>query len=63
MGITRPIRNLGIGWGGVTARDMLEESERQFEQTGRYCSLDKLEFRASSLFGRKANPRGQHLAF
>jgi N-methylhydantoinase B len=37
----------GIGWGGRTARGMLEESERLFAETGRYCGVDELEMKES----------------
>ena len=33
----------GIGWDGATLREMLEESERKFRDTGRYYGLDKLQ--------------------
>ncbi|NQU08582.1 MAG: hydantoinase B/oxoprolinase family protein [Candidatus Abyssubacteria bacterium] len=36
-----------IGWDGKTLREMLEESERAFEQTGRYCSIEKLSLKES----------------
>lgn len=35
----------GIGWGGKTLKEMLEESERVFKETGRYWGLDRLELR------------------
>ncbi|MFH1538376.1 MAG: hydantoinase B/oxoprolinase family protein [bacterium] len=37
----------GIGWGGVPIKNMLEESERLFEETGRYYGTEKLEFKES----------------
>ncbi len=32
----------GIGWDGKTARQMLEESERRFAESGRYQGIEKL---------------------
>jgi acetone carboxylase, alpha subunit len=32
-----------IGWDGRTVLEMLEESERQFEETGHYCGVEELE--------------------
>ncbi|MBE3560882.1 MAG: hydantoinase B/oxoprolinase family protein [Ktedonobacteraceae bacterium] len=34
-----------IGWSGASVREMLEESERLFHETGRYWGLDRLELR------------------
>ncbi|MFB0560310.1 MAG: hydantoinase B/oxoprolinase family protein [Candidatus Lokiarchaeia archaeon] len=34
-----------IGWDGKTLKEMLEESENLFEETGRYYGLEKLEFK------------------
>lgn len=36
-----------IGWDGQTLKQMLEEQERLFAQTGRYCGLDELELQRS----------------
>ncbi|MEA2388712.1 MAG: acetone carboxylase, alpha subunit [Thermoleophilaceae bacterium] len=36
-----------IGWGGATAAEMLEESERLFEETGRYAGVDHLQLKDS----------------
>ena len=37
----------GIGWDGRTAREMLEESERAFADTGRYWGVDELALKES----------------
>jgi N-methylhydantoinase B len=47
---TRDLEQLerpSIGWDGVTARSMLERSERLFSDTGRYCGIDELELKRS----------------
>jgi len=36
-----------IGWDGKNLRRMLEDSEREFDNTGRYCGIEKLSFRES----------------
>lgn len=36
-----------IGWGGKTLCQMLEESERAFKETGRYCGIETLTFKES----------------
>lgn len=36
-----------IGWDGKTLREMLEESERAFEETGRYCAIARLSLKES----------------
>src|ERR671914_2165801 len=36
-----------IGWDGRSALEMLEESERQFADTGRYCGTDELGIKDS----------------
>ncbi len=36
-----------VGWDGRTLREMLEESERAFEETGRYCGLEGLSLKDS----------------
>ncbi|MCL6576824.1 hydantoinase B/oxoprolinase family protein [Kyrpidia sp.] len=36
---------VAIGWGGKTLKEMLEESERVFKETGRYAGLDRLSLR------------------
>src|SRR3954447_768670 len=41
----------GIGWGGATAAQMLDESERLFEQTGRYAGVDHLQLKESDPIG------------
>ena len=38
-------RTRRIGWDGKTLKEMLEESERLFEETGRYYGLEKLEYK------------------
>lgn len=35
----------GIGWNGKTLKEMLEESERLFAETGRYAGLESLELK------------------
>jgi hypothetical protein len=34
-----------IGWEGRSAIEMLSESERLFEDTGRYCGVERLEMK------------------
>jgi N-methylhydantoinase B len=41
----------GIGWGGRRLEEMLEESERQFAQTGHYVGLRELELMRSDPIG------------
>jgi N-methylhydantoinase B/acetone carboxylase alpha subunit len=40
-----------IGWDGRTLRAMLEESERLFEETGRYYGLEQLDLQSSDPIG------------
>jgi N-methylhydantoinase B len=40
-------RQAPIGWDGQSAKAMLEESERLFAETGRYCAVEDLEMKRS----------------
>jgi len=37
----------GIGWDGKTLREMLEETEKAYQETGHYCGLKELEIATS----------------
>jgi N-methylhydantoinase B/acetone carboxylase alpha subunit len=39
-----------IGWDGKTLREMTQESEQLFKETGRYYGTDKLELRDEDPF-------------
>ncbi len=39
-----------IGWDGKTLKDMIQESEQLFKETGRYYGVDKLELRDKDPF-------------
>src|SRR6058998_3712294 len=40
-------RQAPIGWDGKSAKAMLEESERLFAESGRYCAVEDLEMKRS----------------
>ncbi len=42
MNISPPLEKQGIGWNGATAREMLEQSERLFRETGHYAGVKEL---------------------
>jgi len=39
-----------IGWNGKTLKDMIQESEQLFKETGRYYGIDKLELKEKDPF-------------
>mgnify|MGYP001167349726 CR=1 FL=1 len=45
------VSSRGIGWQGRTLKSMLEESERLFAATGRYCGVEALELKTSDPIG------------
>jgi N-methylhydantoinase B/acetone carboxylase alpha subunit len=44
-----------LGWNGKTLKEMLEESERLFEDSGRYYALDKLSLKTDNPFRFERN--------
>jgi N-methylhydantoinase B/acetone carboxylase alpha subunit len=48
---TRPTAEGGIGWGGRSLLEMLEESERLFAETGHYAGVEELELMRSDPIG------------
>ncbi len=44
-------RQRAIGWDGRSLHEMLSESERLFEQTGRYWGLERLELKEADPIG------------
>jgi N-methylhydantoinase B/oxoprolinase/acetone carboxylase alpha subunit/acetone carboxylase gamma subunit len=51
LDVTRPDARATIGWDGRSLREMLEESERLFAETGRYWGIEELELQTSDPIG------------